>query len=576
MEEKSIAAAPLVALVVEDNRSDALLTRALLRKANPRMQVLHADRLSRGLEVMSRRSLDVILLDLTLPDGGGIENIDTIRAVAPQVPIVVLTDVDDARLETRMLQAGVQEFLVKGQFNGQGLTRAIRRALERQELLRRLEKARELEQYLAYHDALTGLPNRQLMTDRLHQVLVKARRNGAIVGVLIVDLDSFKSVNDLFGYGVGDHLLKETAVRLRRCLRESDTLARLSGDEFIIILDDLKREQDVAGVARKVLEMLAGPVYIDGNEIKASVSIGISVFPDDGPDLETLIRNADTALYRAKGQGRNTYQLYNLSMDIHAAEQAELEESLRRALERDEFILHYQPLMDIASGGVRSVEALLRWQHPKYGLVTPDRFIPQAEDSGLIDPIGEWVLQRACQENVKLQKAGLPPVRMAVNLSARQFRNRNLHDMVLGTLDRTGMNPSCLGLEITESNAMKDVEYSIQTLRMFKEAGVKVAIDDFGTGYSSLSYLKRFPIDTLKVDRSFIHGVPNDRDDKSITSAIIFLAHNLDLGVIAEGVETRSQLSYLKAMRCDEVQGFYYSRPLTYANLESFMRKNPL
>ncbi len=514
---------------------------------------------------------DLLLLESQACGADSGQEIEAIRKIYPLLPIILLQHKSNPAEALAAVQSGVQDTLVFGEFNLEKLTRSIIYSIERHNQVQQIQKARQIEKYLAYHDALTGLPSRQLFLDRLGQAIMRARRNNYITGILFLDLDGFKRINDTLGHSTGDKLLVEVGKRIEECVRESDTVARLGGDEFTVLLGRIEHEQDAANVAKKILQALNASIRVENNELFVTTSIGISLYPEDGNDVETLVKKADVAMYRAKSRGKNTYQLYNFSMDSDAAERLELENNLHRGLARDELVLFYQPLLDVKDAQVTSLEALVRWQHPTKGLISPDRFIPLAEETGLIEPLGEWVLRTACRQNKLLQERGFSPLRVAVNLSMRQFRQKALHGLVLETLESSRLDPRYLALEVTESNAMNDVEHTISTLKLLKDIGVRVSIDDFGTGYSSLSYLKRLPIDTLKVDRSFIDGIPEDKDDKSITSAIIFLAHNLELGVIAEGVETRKQLSFLKAMRCDKIQGYHFSKPLAFDGLQEFL-----
>ena len=423
----------------------------------------------------------------------------------------------------------------------------------------------------AFHDALTDLPNRLLFKDRLSLAIAHARRNKLMLAVLLLDLDRFKLINDTLGHAVGDELLQLIAERLTNSLREDDTVARQGGDEFLLLLPEIIKIEDAAKLAQKLMEQIRQPLFIGDHELYITASMGMVLYPNDGRDIETLLKNADTAMYRAKEQGRNNYQLYTPTMNARAFERLTLENSLRRALERNEFTVYYQPKVDIQNRQVAGVEALVRWQHPELGLILPGDFIPAAEDTGLIVPIGEWVLHTACAQNKAWQDAGYPPVRVAVNLSARQFQLQNLVQTVAGVLSATGLDPNCLELEITESIAMQNAEFTIKTLNDLKEMGVQISIDDFGTGYSSLSYLKRFPINNLKIDKSFVQEINTDHDNAAIASAVIVLGQSLNLGVIAEGVETEEQLNFLREQNCDEIQGYLFGRPLPAIDMENIL-----
>lgn len=424
----------------------------------------------------------------------------------------------------------------------------------------RKEAERQIHR-LAYYDSLTSLPNRNLFYSLLEKALSAAQRQRTHGALLFLDLNRFKHVNDSFGHTQADCILREVSRRLSTTLREGDIVARLGGDEFVIALPEINRREHAGQVARKVLAALAEPFFLERHEILLSASIGISIFPDDGRDAETLLRNADVAMFRAKKRGSNSHVFYSQEMNQRSFEQFKLEGGLRRASERGELHLLYQPQLDLASGRIAGAEALLRWQHPEHGLIPPARFIPVAEETGLINQIGDWVLDAACLQVRDWLDQGLSHVRVAVNLSARQF-TASLPKKIVGFLMRHAVPSECLELEITESMLMHSADSVVAMMREFGEAGVLLTLDDFGTGYSSLSYLKRFPIDNLKIDQSFVHGIPGDPDDSAIARAIIGMAHNLRLSVIAEGVETAGQLEFLRGAGCEEIQGYYFSRPL--------------
>ncbi len=445
-----------------------------------------------------------------------------------------------------------------------------------EDISRRKQIEEELR-HLANHDALTSLPNRSLLLDRLSQALVFATRSGGQVAVMLIDLDRFKNINDSLGHDAGDKIIMEIGRRLSSSVRAGDTIARLGGDEFVVIRPDIVQEDAVAIMAQQILEALSRPMMIQGHEFYPTGSIGISMFPKDGSDGQTLLKNADTAMYRAKDAGRNNFQFYAHEMNSRALDRLKLESGLRHALEREEFVVHYQPQMDIASGDIIGVEALVRWQPPGRPMVFPGDFIPAAEETGLIVPLGEWVLRTACMQSQAWQKSGaLPPIRISVNLSARQFKQQDIVKMVSRVLAETGCHPHCLELEITESVIMENPAAAADTLQKLSDMGVYLSIDDFGTGYSSLSYLKRFPIDSLKIDKSFVRDITIDADDAAIAKAVIALAHSLKLKVIAEGVETVEQLDFLREQQCDQMQGYYLSRPLAVSPLEKLMADGAL
>lgn len=418
-------------------------------------------------------------------------------------------------------------------------------------------------QYLANHDGLTSLPNRSSFSNTLTAALTAAERYAHKCAVLFIDLDRFKNINDTLGHEAGDALLQEMARRLTHTVRASDTVARLGGDEFVVLMPEIDRDDDIARVARKILATLIQPVFIQGQECRITASIGISRFPEDASSDHALMKNADIAMYRAKEEGKNNFQFYSESIKAHSLERLALETSLRRALERNEFILHYQAKLDLKTRAITGVEALLRWNHPELGLVAPAQFIPLAEETGLIVPIGRWVLNAACLQHTAWRRAGLAPVRVAVNLSARQFADDSLVEDVATALASSGMGGEWLELELTESMVMHNHERAIRILVAIKALGVRLAIDDFGVGYSSLAQIKRFPIDTLKVDRAFIRDLPHSAEDRAITQAVIAMGRTLSLTVIAEGVETQEQEDFLRENACDETQGFYFSKPIS-------------
>ncbi len=435
------------------------------------------------------------------------------------------------------------------------------------------KRAEEHIRYLAYYDSLTGLPNRQFFKERLAQAIARAEGSNRGLAVLFLDLDRFKRINDTLGHTIGDELLKGVAGRLSNCFRKMDelhsaytdrpgaTVARLGGDEFIVLLSGLGRGTgEVEEAARRVLGEISAPFVLMGHEVFVTASMGITIYPSDGRNVDTLLKNADTAMYHAKDCGRNNYQFYRETMNESAFERLSLENSMRRALERGEFRLFYQPQIDITTGGMVGVEALVRWEHPLHGLVPPSEFIPLAEEAGLIIPIGRWVVQTACRQAKIWQLEGLPRCTVAVNISGRQFRDDGLIESIAGALREAELDPGYLKLELTESVLMQNVDDTVEKLMELKAMGTGLLIDDFGTGYSSLSYLKRFPIDALKIDRSFVKDIPSNPDDAVITRTIIAMAHSMNLKVIAEGVETPEQLSFLRANRCDEMQGHLFSR----------------
>ena len=432
--------------------------------------------------------------------------------------------------------------------------------------------AEERVQSLAYYDALTGLPNRILLHDRLSKALATARRQKHKVALLFFDLDRFKIINDSLGHSVGDLLLQDVAERLKSCAREEDTVARLGGDEFLIVLTHVNDIPSAAVSAERFMDALTSTFVIQGHSLSIGCSLGISIFPEHGADSETLIKHADAAMYSAKDGGRNNFQFFTADMNAQAVERLTLENGLRSALDKKELFLVYQPQMDIATGKISELEALLRWQHPELGLVPPDKFIRIAENSGLIVPIGEWVLRTSCSQARKWQDEGLRAVSIAINVSAVQFRQQGFCELIRRVLRETGLAPHYLELELTETLLLGNADVTLSVLQELKAMGLTLAIDDFGTGYSSFSYLKRFPVSKLKIDRSFVRDVAVSPDDAAITTAIISMAKSLNLKVIAEGVEDEAQMSFLRAHQCDEIQGYYFSVPLAVDKVAEKLR----
>jgi diguanylate cyclase (GGDEF)-like protein/PAS domain S-box-containing protein len=673
-------------LLIEDNPGDARLLREMLREQSSlTTELRQVESLGEAEKHLAGHVVDIILLDLGLPDAQGLDAVRRAHAAAPRVPLVVLTGLDDESMAVQALQEGAQDYLVKGQIETRGLLRALRYAIERKVmeealfvekeraqvtlncigdavictdisgnitflnvvaqkmtgwswpeatgrpmaevfrmldaanchdipipgmatepglaaalpanciLLRRdgmqipiehsvasiddregqpsgavivfrdVSAARAMSLQMAHsaeHDFLTGLPNRMLLNDRVNQAIVLARRHLKQVAVLFLDLDGFKHINDSLGHPIGDKLLKSIGKRLVDCARASDTVSRQGGDEFVVLLSEVEQSHDASIAARRMLQAVAAPHSIDEHDLHVTTSIGVSIYPDDGLDAETLIKNADTAMYQAKENGRQSYQYFKPAMNARAVERQSIEESLRRALARHQFTLHYQPKINFRTGAIVGAEALIRWTHPTRGSVSPAQFIPIAEACGLIVPIGNWVLRQACEQSRAWLEAGLPVATMAVNVSAVEFRNEAFLEGLFAILAETGLDPRSLELELTESVLMKHAESAASILHTLRERGVQVALDDFGTGYSSLSYLRKFPIDALKIDQSFVGQITTARDDASIVTAVISMARSLRLRVVAEGVETLEQMAFLQAHGCDEAQGYYFSRPV--------------
>jgi diguanylate cyclase len=547
--------APVRVLLVEDNPGDARLVEILLSETRQEFDVKHVGTLGEALDELDRPPFEVVLLDLSLPDSAGLQTVERMRRAAPQLPLVVLSGRDDEEVALQALQSGAEDYLVKGHGDGDLISRSIRYSIERKNAEDKLAR-------LAQYDPLTNLANRALFHDRLEHALARAERHEGMLALLFLDLDRFKAVNDTLGHVGGDALLKQVGHRVSARMRESDTVARLGGDEFAIIIEDVIEARDAARVADDLVKILSEPFIVNEHEIPMHVSIGIAVSPPSKGDR--LIKDADAAMYRAKREGGNNHQFYTEEMNVQASERLMLERDLRHALDRDELLLHYQPQVDLATGDIVGAEALLRWQHHERGLVSPADFIPVLAETGLIIPVGEWVLEEACRQVGAWHDSGFAQIRIAVNLSARQLPRGDLVDAVERALEESGLDPGCLELEITESLLVEDSEAGLRAVDLLKNAvgGLSISIDDFGTGYSSLSRLKALPIERLKIDRSFIDGVTTDSGDAAITAAVISLGHSLRLQVTAEGVETAEQLAFLREQDCDEAQGFYFSRPL--------------
>jgi len=674
-------------LLVEDNAGDARLLREMFNdQGSGGTRFKQVELLSEAEAYLAEFPVDLILLDLGLPDAQGIDAVRRAHAAAPHVPLVVLTGQDDHVLAAQALQEGAQDYLVKGQLETRGLVRALGFAVERKAmeaalfgekeraevtlnsigdgvactdvlgnvsflnsvaetmtgwsrqaaagrplidvvhivdartretipnvmeiaatedrtmhlppncvLIRRdgceipiedsvapmhdpqgkamgavivfrdVSAARAMAlkmEHSAQHDFLTGLPNRMLFSDRVGQAITLARRHHKHIAVLFLDLDGFKHINDSLGHPTGDKLLQSIAQRLVAIVRGADTVSRQGGDEFVVLLSEVERAEDAAVTAKRMLQGVAGAHLVDAHALHVTASIGVSVYPDDGQDAETLIKNADTAMYQAKANGRQSFKFFTPAMNVRAVERQSMEESLRSALERQEFALHYQPKINLRTGEISGAEALLRWTHPVRGSVSPAHFIPVAEESGLILTIGNWVLREACRQARQWQDAGLPTTTMAVNISAMEFRAEDFLEGVFRILDETGLAAGLLELELTESVLMKRAESTESILKALRTRGVQLAIDDFGTGYSSLSYLRRFPIDALKIDQSFVRQIGGASGETTIVSAVIGMARSLKLRVVAEGVETAEELNFLHDQQCDEAQGYLFSRPV--------------
>ena len=553
-------------LLVEESPANRLwVERALVARGNAAIELIHVDSLHAGMDTLKERSVDAILLDLMLPDSQGLETFHRIHALAPETPILIWSAVADEALAVEAVQHGAQEYLVRGSIERESLNRAIRYSVERTRSQLHLT-------FLAHYDQLTGLPNRGLFVDRFAQAIKRARRSEQLVALLFIDLDHFKDINDSIGHHAGDGLLKHVADRLRACLRECDTVSRMGGDEFSLVLEDIASIHQVSAVAKRILHNLAEPFFIENREIFTSASIGITIFPFDDNAEGTLLQHADIAMYQAKHQGGNAYQYYLGGMGAQVASRSSLANDLRHGLAKREFFLHYQPLVDLNTRRIIGLESLVRWQHPTRGLIPPAQFIPIAEQIGFIGRLGQWVLRQACMDIGAICREGIAEIPVAVNVSGRQFRHKDLLGNIQKVLGQSGLAPRLLELELTENVLMDDSPHHTSTLDQIKRMGVRISIDDFGTGYSSFRYLKTFPIDTLKIDRSFIQDLPHNANASSLVASMIDMGHSLGLSVLAEGVETEDQLHFLRAHDCDRAQGFFFARPQSLESLMPFLK----
>lgn len=549
---------PINILLVEDNPADRrLVAERLGNRGNERFCLLYAERISEALQTLAQNKISIILLDLQLPDSTDLESLIKIHAAATGIPIVVLSEIEDETLAIKALQLGAQDFLVKWHTNEHLLVRAVQYALER-------KQAEEHLYFLAHHDALTGLPNRKLFYDRLKQMLATARRHNRPLAIMFLDLGNFKNINDTLGHHCGDLLLQMVGKRLAGCVRATDCLARIGGDEFIVALSDMAHPEDVAAAANKILDIFDEPFLIDNQTIQARVSIGISLYPSDGDDIETLIRNADMAMYRAKTEANNSsqYWFYSPEFNARTAELVAIEKQFHLALERKEFAVYYQPQVDIHHGGLIGMEALLRWHHPEQGLLTPGQFLPAFEETGFMVTIGEWVLREACKQNKAWQDAGHPPMIIAVNISSQELRHKNFIANLRRVLSETGLAPQWLELEIREESIEEDEALAYVQLDEIKTLGVRIALDNLGHSHIPLSFLTRFPIHSIKIDRSIVNDVDTDMNHAAVAKAVIAVARVLNIKGLAEGVERPEQLNFFKTEQCNDAQGYMFGKPL--------------
>lgn len=566
---------PRRALVLSiDTLCGVRVQRLLDCTAGPRFAVETVSDTREVLAIVREERVHALLIDLRGRVLDRLEPVVQTREVVSRLPIIVLSDRDDSSEALQALRLGAQDYLVDALDDPPALRRSLRHALERHRLVAELLVARHRAQFVATHDALTQLPNRVLLQDQLERSLAQAARTGAQVAALYLDLDRFKSINDTLGHPVGDELLVQVGERLAACTRRADMVARIGGDEFVVMSQGGGPQHAPAALADKILSRLSSPFVLAGREYWISCSIGIAVFPRDGSSVAELIRNADVALYQAKGQGRNTYRFYDDSMNAAVHERLEIESRLRRAIGRNELAVFYQPKVETGSGRITGAEALLRWKDPELGRIPPYEFIPIAEESGLIHTLGEWTLRHALFQLRAWREQGLAEsVTMMVNLSARQIDCEGLREMVTAALWDADLTPSDVSLEVTESALMHNEARAAEVLGELKRMGISICLDDFGTGFSSLNYLKRFPVDTVKIDRGFVRDLAFDPDDAAIVAAVLSIARQLELNVVAEGVETLEQRDFLAERMCQELQGFLYSPPLAPDAFTALLRR---
>lgn len=561
----------LRALIVDDSDDDTLLLVLELQRNGFETKYRRVDTAPDMRDALQREIWDVILADYTMPQFSAMAALSIVQASGLDLPFIVVSGNIGEDIAVGAMKAGAHDYIMKNSLKR--LVPAIEREMRDYEVRRERRRAEEKLAYLAYYDPVTDLPNRSLLLDRLSQALAYGHRHDSPVAVMFLDLDRFKAVNDTFGHAAGDQLLKVVAQRLTHYVRESDTVARLGGDEFVVVITEMGQLRDAATIAQGILQVMVDPILIETQELYISASIGIAIYPHDGGDIPTLLKKADAALYRAKELGRNNYQAYTREMDIKAATRVELENDLRNALEKNQFKLLFQPKSNLKTGLITGTEVFLRWHHPDWGALPPSEFLPLLEESGMINQVGAWVMTEACKQNKAWQNQGLPPLSVAVNISARQIQNGALIDTVTQALAESGLEAKYLEIELTEERITQNIENSDRVLQALRAMGVHLASDDFGTGFSSLSYLKRFPIGSVKIDTSFTRDLPHSRESASVALAVIAMAHSLNLRVVAEGVETAEQLNFLNMHGCDEIQGSLVCEPVEATAFEALLRK---
>lgn len=570
MPEASDKQVTLRLLLIEDNPDDEALVIRAIRKGGFNVDYIRVDKPDDLQAALRNSDWDIVLSDYQMPAFNGLAALKIVKERNKDMPFIIVSGTIGEELAVEAMRSGAHDYLMKD--NLTRLVPAIRRELSDANERRALREAQQALRHQAYHDVLTGLPNRWLLRDRMEQALKYARQKQTGLAIMFLDLDRFKNLNDTLGHLTGDYLLRAIAERLSLILNERDTLARLGGDDFVVLLMDIPGAQQAGAAAELLLKALQEPFVLDEKKMYVGASIGIALYPDNGNEFDLLMKNAESAMYFAKDQGRNNYQFFTENIREATANRFTIESELRGAIRSSELCLHYQPQFSLSDGRITGLEALVRWVHPQHGVMPPDKFIPVAEESGLIVPLGEWVLRQAARDSVKMRNAGYVLSRLAINLSAQQLFHQDTLDMLQELVGRRDLGTDSFEIEITESGIMQNPELAVTNLNVIREMGIGIAIDDFGTGYSSLAYLKRFPINILKIDRSFIHDITLDRDDTTIVKTILAMAQALNLRVIAEGVETEEQSNFLAEMGCVEGQGYLFARPMPCEDLISFFR----
>ena len=564
-------------LLIDDDKDEYIIARDIFSEIGSYYKITWIDSFDKGIEEVFKEDYEICLVDFHMGAHNGVEFIEKAALKNCEIPIILLTGQGDREVDLAAMKAGAMDYLDKRELNADTLERSIRYAIER-------KRSEEKIRFLAYYDQLTRLPNRTLFFDRLQTAIAAAKRYNRICAVMFLDIDNFKRVNDTLGHVIGDMLIKDVAVRLMKCIRKEDTVvrdrfnpvldtvARLGGDEFMILLSEIKEPENASKVAERVRSILTTPIILDGKDINVSVSIGIAIYPSDGDNIENLIKNADIAMYSAKSRGKNNFQYYNHSMNIAAMNRLNLEYELWKALENGNFVLYYQPIIDLKTMKIKGAEALIRWQHPEKGMISPMDFIPVAEETGIITNIGEWVLRNVFEQFDKRKKNGIPEIDISVNISPKQLNQKDFLEIIKKLIKQFDVPAQFLTFEITESSVIHNIEEANKIINEIKDIGIKISLDDFGSGYSAFITLRQIPIDILKIDRSFIKDIPENPGNSIIAASFINIGHGLNLQVVGEGIEREDQLKFLSSKECDFGQGYYFNKPLPESELIKILK----